>query len=82
MLAAAPPPEPRRAQGGEVAALLAEFARIPDAGQVRRHHTPAVLPVLRDLIRSVLKLVGWANIAAARRAHADRHRVLALHVLT
>ncbi|MGI5136352.1 MULTISPECIES: ISAs1 family transposase [unclassified Streptomyces] len=53
-----------------------------DASQVRRHHTPAVLAVLRDLIRSALKLAGWANIAAARRAHTDRHRVLALYGLT
>lgn len=50
-----------------------------DASQVRRHHTPAVL---RDLIRSCLKLAGRVSIAAARRAHTDRHHVLTLYRLT
>lgn len=33
---------------------------------------PAVLAVVRDLIRSPLKLAGYVNTAAGRRAHTDR----------
>ncbi|MGW1781164.1 hypothetical protein ACWCQQ_18760 [Streptomyces sp. NPDC002143] len=35
--------------------------------------------VVRDLIRGALELAGYVNTAAGRRAHTDRHRVLALY---
>ncbi|MGW3129832.1 transposase [Streptomyces sp. NPDC001123] len=53
-----------------------------DKSQVRTHNAPAVLAALRDLIRSVLKLAGYANTAAGRRAHTDRHRILTLYRIT
>ncbi len=53
-----------------------------DKSQVRTHNAPAVLAVLRDLIRSALKLTGYVNIAAGRRAHTERPRVLALYGIT
>ncbi|WAX82155.1 ISAs1 family transposase [Streptomyces sp. KMM 9044] len=49
-----------------------------DKSQVRTHNTPAVLAALRDLIRSTLKLAGYINTAAGRRAHTERPRALAL----
>lgn len=52
---------------------------VEDAGQVRRHQTPAVMTALRDLARATLHRVGWANIASARRAHTQPATVLALH---
>ncbi len=45
-----------------------------DKSQVRTHNAPAVLAALRDLIRSALKLAGYVNTAAERRAHTDRPR--------
>lgn len=53
-----------------------------DKSQVKTHNAPAVLAALRDLVRGALKLAGHANIAAARRAHTDRDRVLALYGIT
>lgn len=53
-----------------------------DKSQVRTHNTRAVLADLRDLVRGALKLAGHANIAAARRSHTDRDRVLALYGIT
>ncbi|MFF3466098.1 ISAs1 family transposase [Streptomyces sp. NPDC001984] len=53
-----------------------------DLSQIRTRNTPAVLAALRDLIRGALTLAGYVNIASARRAHADRHRVLNLYGLT
>ncbi|MFY1675486.1 ISAs1 family transposase, partial [Streptomyces sp. WMMC905] len=53
-----------------------------DKSQVRTHNTPAVLAALRDLIRSALKLAGYVNTAAGRRAHTERPRVLALYGIT
>jgi hypothetical protein len=50
-----------------------------DKSQVRTHNAPAVLAALRDLIRSALKLAGYVNTAAGRRAHTERPRVLALY---
>jgi predicted transposase YbfD/YdcC len=53
-----------------------------DKSQVRAHNTPAVLAAIRDLIRGALKLAGHVNIAAARRAHTERPRILALYGIT
>ncbi|MEU2923111.1 ISAs1 family transposase, partial [Streptomyces sp. NPDC007057] len=50
--------------------------------QARAHNTPAVLAVLRDLIRSALKLAGYVNTAVGRRAHTERTRVLTLYGIT
>lgn len=50
-----------------------------DKSQVRTHNTPAVLAAVRDLIRSSLKLAGYVNTTAGRRAHTERPRVLALY---
>lgn len=53
-----------------------------DKSQVRTHNAPAVLAAVRDLIRSALKLAGYVNTAAGRRAHTDRSRVLTLYGVT
>lgn len=53
-----------------------------DKSQVRAHNTPAVLAAIRDLVRGSLKLAGHINIAAARRTHTDRQRVLTLYGIT
>ncbi|MGI5143819.1 ISAs1 family transposase [Streptomyces sp. CA-106110] len=53
-----------------------------DKSQVRTHNTPAVLAAVRDLIRGALHLAGYVNTAAGRRAHTERHRVLALYSIT
>ena len=53
-----------------------------DKSQVRTRNTPAVLATVRDLIRGTLKLAGYVNTAAGRRAHTERHRVLALYGIT
>ncbi|WP_407077659.1 hypothetical protein [Streptomyces sp. SCSIO 30461] len=42
----------------------------------------AAVRALRDLIRSTLKLAGYVNTAAGRRAHIERPRVLALYGIT
>ncbi|WP_338673841.1 ISAs1 family transposase [Streptomyces sp. SCSIO 30461] len=53
-----------------------------DKSQVRTRNAPAVLAAVRDLIRSALKLAGYVNTAAGRRAHTDRPRVLTLYGIT
>jgi predicted transposase YbfD/YdcC len=53
-----------------------------DKSQVRTRNTPAVPAAVRDLIRGALKLAGYVNTAAGRRAHTERHRVLALYGIT
>jgi predicted transposase YbfD/YdcC len=53
-----------------------------DKSQVRTRNTPAALAAVRDLIRGALTLAGYVNIAAGRRAHTERHRVLALYGIT
>jgi hypothetical protein len=53
-----------------------------DKSQVRTHNTPSVLAAVRDLIRSALKLAGYVNTAAGRRAHTDRPSVLTLYHIT
>jgi predicted transposase YbfD/YdcC len=50
-----------------------------DASQVRRHHTPAVMSVLRDLARAALHRNGWTNTASGRRAHTHPEAALTLH---
>jgi predicted transposase YbfD/YdcC len=50
-----------------------------DAHQVRTGNTPAVLAGLRDIVRRALRTAGWANTAAARRAHLTPATVLTLH---
>src|SRR5690606_10522678 len=39
-----------------------------DKSQVRTHNTPSVLAAVRDLIRGALKLAGYVNTVAGRRA--------------
>ncbi len=53
-----------------------------DESQVRTRNAPAVRAAARDLIRGALKLAGYVNTAAGRRAHTERHRLLALHGIT
>ncbi|WP_234436388.1 ISAs1 family transposase [Streptomyces sp. NRRL S-813] len=53
-----------------------------DKSQVRTRNTPAALAAVHDLIRSALKLAGYINTAVGRRAHTERHRVLALYGIT
>jgi predicted transposase YbfD/YdcC len=53
-----------------------------DKSQVRTHNTPAVLAAVRDLIRSALKLAGYVNTAAGRRAHTERTLILHLYGIT
>jgi hypothetical protein len=59
-----------------------------DNSQIRTRNTPAAPAAVRDLIRSALKLTGYLNTTAGRRAHterrahAERHRVLALYGIT
>ena len=53
-----------------------------DKSQVRTHSTPAVLAAVRDLIRSALKVAGYVNTAAGRRAHTERPCVLDLYGIT
>nr|WTB28307.1 ISAs1 family transposase [Streptomyces sp. NBC_00830]WTB28595.1 ISAs1 family transposase [Streptomyces sp. NBC_00830]WTB35774.1 ISAs1 family transposase [Streptomyces sp. NBC_00830] len=53
-----------------------------DKSQVRARNAPAVLAAIRDLIRGALHLTDHVNIAAGRRAHTERHRVLALYGIT
>ena len=50
--------------------------------QVRAHNTPSLLAVLRDLIRGTLKLAGYVNTAAGRRANTERTLVLSLYGIT
>ncbi|MEY9988071.1 putative transposase YbfD/YdcC [Streptomyces sp. V4I8] len=50
--------------------------------QVRTYNAPAVLAAVRDLIRSALKLAGYVNTAAGRRAHTDHPSVLTLYGIT
>ncbi|MFG1886212.1 ISAs1 family transposase [Micromonospora sp. NPDC049102] len=50
-----------------------------DASQIRTHNTPAVMAALRDIVRSTIRLAGWANTASARRAHTIPDAALTLH---
>ncbi|MEU3051586.1 ISAs1 family transposase [Streptomyces sp. NPDC006984] len=53
-----------------------------DKSQVRTGNTPSVLTAVRDLIRGALRLAGYANTAAGRRAHTERTLVLSLYGIT
>ncbi|TWG02830.1 DDE family transposase [Streptomyces brevispora] len=50
-----------------------------DLSQARRHRTPVVVSVFRDLARAALHPAGWANIASGRRAHTRPEAILTLH---
>jgi hypothetical protein len=41
-----------------------------DTNRSRTHNIPAVIGVLRDIVRSAFGLAGWANTASVRRADA------------
>lgn len=41
-----------------------------DRSQIRTGHAPLVMASLRNTVISLLRLAGWANIAAALRHHA------------
>lgn len=49
-----------------------------DRHQARTGSIPAVLAVVRDIVRATLRLRGWANTAAGRRAHTTK-TALTLH---
>lgn len=53
-----------------------------DESQVRTHRSPAILAAVRDLIHSALKVAGYVNTAAGRRAHTERPCVLDLYDIT
>ena len=50
-----------------------------DAGRTRTRNTPAVMAVLRDIVRGTFRLAGWANTASARRAHTTPASTLSLY---
>ncbi|WP_052189954.1 ISAs1 family transposase [Streptomyces sp. NRRL S-1824] len=50
-----------------------------DTSHIRRHHTPAVMTALRDLVRSAVRLAAWANTASGRRAHTRPETALTIH---
>jgi len=49
-----------------------------DRSQVRTGHAPAVMATLRNTAISLLRLAGWANIAAGHRHHATHPLLPAL----
>jgi predicted transposase YbfD/YdcC len=50
-----------------------------DANRSRTRNTPAVLAVLRDIVRGAFRLAGWANTASARRSHTTPAATLSLY---
>lgn len=50
-----------------------------DANRSRTRNTPAVLAVLRDIVRGAFRLAGWVNTASARRAHTTPAATLSLY---
>jgi predicted transposase YbfD/YdcC len=50
-----------------------------DANHTRTRNTPAVMAVLRDIVRGAFRLAGWANTASARRAHTTPAAALSLY---
>lgn len=50
-----------------------------DANRARTGNTPAVMAVLRDIVRGTFHLAGWANTASARRAHTTPATTLNLY---
>jgi predicted transposase YbfD/YdcC len=50
-----------------------------DADRSRTRNTPAVMAVLRDIVRGAFRLAGWANIASARRAHTTPTAAFSLY---
>lgn len=53
-----------------------------DKSQVRTRNTPVAPAAVRDVIRNALELAGYVNTATGRRAHTERHRVLAVYGIT
>jgi predicted transposase YbfD/YdcC len=50
-----------------------------DTNRTRTRNAPAVLAVLRDIVRGAFRLAGWANTATARRAHTAPASTLSLY---
>jgi predicted transposase YbfD/YdcC len=50
-----------------------------DANHTRTRNTPAVMAVLRDIVRGAFRLAGWANTATARRAHTTPASAFSLY---
>lgn len=50
-----------------------------DANRSRTRNTPAIMAVLRDIVRGAFRLAGWANTASARRAHTTPASALSLY---
>jgi predicted transposase YbfD/YdcC len=50
-----------------------------DANRTRTRHAPAVMAVLRDIVRGAFRLAGWANTASARRAHTTPASTFSLY---
>jgi predicted transposase YbfD/YdcC len=50
-----------------------------DANRTRTRNAPAVMAVLRDIVRGAFRLAGWANTASARRAHTTPAAALSLY---
>jgi hypothetical protein len=50
-----------------------------DSNRTRTRNTPAVLAVLRDIVRGTFRLAGWANTASARRAHTTPASAFSLY---
>jgi hypothetical protein len=50
-----------------------------DANRTRTRNAPAVMAVLRDIVRGAFRLAGWANTAGARRAHTTPASVFSLY---
>ncbi|GBQ03157.1 hypothetical protein SSP531S_46250 [Streptomyces spongiicola] len=53
-----------------------------DKSQFRTRTTPSALAAVRDLIGGALKLAGYANTAAGRRAYTERTLVLDFYGIT
>jgi predicted transposase YbfD/YdcC len=50
-----------------------------DANRTRTGNAPAVMAVLRDIVRGAFHLAGWTNTASARRAHTTPATALNLY---
>jgi hypothetical protein len=50
-----------------------------DANRTRTRNAPAIMAVLRDIVRSAFRRAGWTNTASARRAHTTPASALSLY---
>jgi predicted transposase YbfD/YdcC len=50
-----------------------------DANRTRTRNAPAVMAVLRDIVRGAFRLAGWANTASARRANTTPASAFSLY---